>query len=194
MAAGQNLPYNINIPDAPNNPSNDQPLMKDNTNSTNTLIGVDHYSFNDDLGGNHKQVTFGASNTPAAINDANIGVLYTVSGNINTNKKIIWAQNKTNLVNDIVNLSAISGFYVWRNGTQQKWNCQDAINTSAGVFTVQLDSIFTATNNVGVVVSSSAFSTYLISAGALVQFQFYNNGSAPFLQNPISFSALFFQW
>lgn len=49
--------YNNDIPDAPNNPSQDQPLMKTNTNSTDDIIDVDHFSFNQVKGGSHKQVT-----------------------------------------------------------------------------------------------------------------------------------------
>jgi len=51
-----NFSYNRDIPDGPNNPSNDQPLMKTNTNSTDDLINEDHYSFGVNNGGLHKQV------------------------------------------------------------------------------------------------------------------------------------------
>lgn len=50
------LDYNENIPDAPNNPSNDQPLMKTNTNSISTWTGVDHFGFENNLGGYHTVV------------------------------------------------------------------------------------------------------------------------------------------
>lgn len=48
--------YNRNIPDGPNNPSVDQPDMETNTNSTDDLIDIDHFSFNDANGGLHRQV------------------------------------------------------------------------------------------------------------------------------------------
>ena len=54
------IPYNLDIPDGPNNPSQDQPKMKTNTDSINTIIGVDHYSFGS-TGSNdgwHKQSTY----------------------------------------------------------------------------------------------------------------------------------------
>lgn len=51
-----NFTYNRDIPDSPNNPSNDQPPMKINTNSIDSLIDEDHYSFNDNNGGLHKQI------------------------------------------------------------------------------------------------------------------------------------------
>lgn len=48
-----NFTYTRDIPDGPNNPSNDQPPMKVNTNSIADLIAVDHHGFNDNLGGYH---------------------------------------------------------------------------------------------------------------------------------------------
>lgn len=51
-----NFTYNRDVPDGPNNPSDDQPDMKINTNSTDDLIAVDHYTFNNNKGGHHKQV------------------------------------------------------------------------------------------------------------------------------------------
>lgn len=65
--------YNTDIPDAPNNPSQDQPKMKANTNAINALINQDHYSFNNNLGGTHKQVTLtneSAPGIPAGTNAA----------------------------------------------------------------------------------------------------------------------------
>ncbi len=51
------ITYNTNIPASGNNPSSDQPSLQTNTNNIPVLIAVDHYSFNDSLGGLHKQVT-----------------------------------------------------------------------------------------------------------------------------------------
>ncbi len=47
------IPYNLNIPNGPDNPSADQPLMQTNTNSINQLIGVDHQSFSGTNAGWH---------------------------------------------------------------------------------------------------------------------------------------------
>lgn len=63
-----NFTYNRDKPDAPNNPSNDQAPMKVNTNSIDDLIAVDHFSFNDNLGGYHNVVHQNAQLvTPTAI-------------------------------------------------------------------------------------------------------------------------------
>jgi hypothetical protein len=53
-----NFIYTNNIPAASHNPSADQPIMQVNTNSINSIIGIDHYSFNDpnNLSGYHKVI------------------------------------------------------------------------------------------------------------------------------------------
>jgi hypothetical protein len=50
-----NLNYNADIPAANNNPSDDQPLMLTNTNSTRSWVTIDHFGFEDNNGGLHKQ-------------------------------------------------------------------------------------------------------------------------------------------
>ena len=53
--------YEDNIPFASNNPSVDQPKMQTNTNSIDSIIAVDHHTFNDNDGGTHKQVQLSAT-------------------------------------------------------------------------------------------------------------------------------------
>lgn len=48
--------YNRDIPDGPNNPSQDQPKMKTNTNSIDNVLQIDHITFGDNQGGYHKTV------------------------------------------------------------------------------------------------------------------------------------------
>lgn len=60
------ITYNLNIPAAANNPSVDQPNMQTNTNSINSLVAVDHYTFADNPYGTHKQITFPNNNSPGA--------------------------------------------------------------------------------------------------------------------------------
>lgn len=66
-----NFTYTANIPASSHNPSVDQPDMQINTNSTDAIIAVDHYSFNENLGGYHKQVNLVNSvvnpGTPAGV-------------------------------------------------------------------------------------------------------------------------------
>ena len=67
--------YNTGVPAANNNPSVDQPEIQTNTASINSLVGIDHVSFNAAGGGRHNQVTFN-SNNPASL-PANPPVLFT---------------------------------------------------------------------------------------------------------------------
>lgn len=50
------VPYNFNIPAAPNNPAVDQPKMQTNTNNVNTILIQDHIGFEKQNGGRHKVV------------------------------------------------------------------------------------------------------------------------------------------
>jgi len=60
--------YNLNIPNGPNNPSADQPLMQTNTNSIDSIIGVDHYTFESASGndGFHQKVTLPSASIPTS--------------------------------------------------------------------------------------------------------------------------------
>jgi hypothetical protein len=51
-----NFGYTRDVPFPDHNPSTDQPDMLINTNSTDSIIAVDHFSFEDNSGGTHKQV------------------------------------------------------------------------------------------------------------------------------------------
>jgi len=51
-----NFTYYDNIPNAPNDPSQDQPKMEVNTNSTDLILAEDHVSFNLNNGGWHKLI------------------------------------------------------------------------------------------------------------------------------------------
>lgn len=50
--------YFPNVPNGPDDPADDQPLMQTNTASISSLISVDHVGFNVAKGGLHNQVTF----------------------------------------------------------------------------------------------------------------------------------------
>lgn len=70
------FPYTRDRPDPPNNPSSDVPDMKINTNSTDSIIGVDHVGFNLPNGGYHTIIHQGVqASDPAAI--PNINQVYT---------------------------------------------------------------------------------------------------------------------
>lgn len=104
--------YNRDIPDGPNNPSNDQPLMKTNTNSTDEILAVDHVSFEAQNGGTHKQVSFFSNNVPGALG-ANTSVIYTNAGSADaTHPQLYW---KNTLLTSP--LSAIRSFATFTSAT-----------------------------------------------------------------------------
>lgn len=68
--------YFPNVPNAPDDPADDQPEMQVNTLSTQNLIAIDHVTFNTTNGGYHKVIHFIRQNSdPALI--GTIGQLYT---------------------------------------------------------------------------------------------------------------------
>lgn len=69
--------YITGIPAANNNPSNDQPNMLTNTNSIPVVLAIDHFGFNDNNGGLHKQVTMPVQSGVPSTATVGMGVLYT---------------------------------------------------------------------------------------------------------------------
>ena len=90
------IPYSLNIPNGPNNPSADWPKMQVNTNSTSAIIAVDHYTFADQTAGDHKQVTFSAENVPGAVTDP-VSILYTNVGSAGTISELFY-KNQTQIM------------------------------------------------------------------------------------------------
>lgn len=76
-----NVTYTLNIPLRTDSPSQDQENMKANTNAVDTLMLVDHYSFNnsDSLGGYHKNIHLPANNATGAMSSL-ASSLYTAPG------------------------------------------------------------------------------------------------------------------
>ncbi len=57
--------YTTGIPAAGNNPSVDQPNMQTNTNSINSILAVDHFTFADGNAGRHQYVRMPVGSIPA---------------------------------------------------------------------------------------------------------------------------------
>lgn len=84
-----NYPININIPDAPNNPALDQPIMKMNNANMYGVFSVDHVTPGTLLNGIHQQVNMPISSSPTLLGDL---VLYArVDGGVTS----LWAKNST---------------------------------------------------------------------------------------------------
>lgn len=132
--------YNLDIPDAPNDPSVDQGLMKTNTNAVDQLIDVDHFAFNDNLGGYHKQVTFVEEAAPG-IGTAD-AVLF---GGVNSADTWPHWQNATTGVTGVLMLNGVpsAGLVGWTylpGGVVMQWGFHDyAPNVNAGSITFTIE-------------------------------------------------------
>jgi hypothetical protein len=85
--------YTTGVPNPPNIPSSDVSNMQTNTNSINSIIGVDHVGFNLANGGYHTvihQTQYSTGTDPAAI--PSIGQLYIkqISSNGNTDEVLFY--------------------------------------------------------------------------------------------------------
>jgi hypothetical protein len=66
------ISYTLGIPDGPNNPSNDQPNMKNNNDAIDAYVSVDHVGFNNNNSGYHTLIhQIPRSTDPSPINGIN---------------------------------------------------------------------------------------------------------------------------
>ena len=101
--------YNNNVPNAPDSPSVDQPDMKTNTQSINSIIAVDHVGFNTSGGGRHLQVTFNSNNTPVI--PTSPPVLFTANDAFSTPQLFWYSGNASKTSNQYArNASSASSF------------------------------------------------------------------------------------
>jgi hypothetical protein len=131
------ISYNLDIPDGPNNPSNDQPKMKTNTNSINTWTAIDHVEFGSAPAGSHKQTTFSSKNVPGAQTDPS-SVLYTNSGTASTVAQPFFRNQ-----NGIFQVSPIKAWGLVNGATgaiisSQSSNVSTVVRNSAGNYSVTL--------------------------------------------------------
>lgn len=97
-----NFTYNRGIPDGPDNPSDDQPNMKINTDSVDDLIAQDHVSFNTNEGGKHKFTHLLTQGSNPAVSSIE-GVVFTKVVSSNTELFFRYGsapQNTFQLTND----------------------------------------------------------------------------------------------
>lgn len=73
------ISYTLGIPNGPDNPSADQPLMKINNDHISQLIAIDHAGFNVNNSGNHNKSTYLAQSV-SPISAAGQLVLYSKTG------------------------------------------------------------------------------------------------------------------
>lgn len=190
--------YNLNIPDGPNNPSNDQPKMKTNANAVDTILAVDHVSFNtaggtpNAEGGTHKQVTFNGKNSALAQTDPQ-SVLYTGDGIASTVAQLFLRnQNAT------FQISAICAWAFCQGSdgqvvSSQSSNVATIVKNSIGNFSVTLTTNAVSSATFCVFISSSnsvtplfTIGNYSITGMGTFDVLFRNTASLP--SDPVNFS------
>lgn len=131
--------YNRDIPDGPNNPSNDQPKMQVNTNSIDDLLAIDHVSFNVTTApnGTHLQTTFSSKNAAGAQIDPQ-SVLYTGNGTASTVAEMFY-RNQNGIL-PISSIKAYGSFTVVAGGSTfiNNFNCTLLTNGSGQISTISL--------------------------------------------------------
>jgi hypothetical protein len=118
-----NLTYNTGVPNPPNRPSADVPLMQINTNNIPTLIGVDHFQFQNNFGGYHQQVHLVNESAPG-IGTAS-GVLY---ANLATSQSWPFWQNALGSFQLMgQNSAATNGYVTIPGGIILQWGSNTAV-------------------------------------------------------------------
>lgn len=145
------ISYNLDIPDAPNNPSVDQPNMRTNTNSINTIIAVDHYTFADTPSGTHKQVTLRA----AAIDSPSIISLANGTANPAVKNAILTTSNSV-----VLPLNCVRAWGYVQGGVgpvviaSQSVNVSTVTRSSAGHYVITLTANAVSSDKFAVITSS----------------------------------------
>jgi len=122
--------YNLNIPASGNNPSTDQPNMSTNTNAVNTILGVDHFAFNNNSGGTHQQVTLTNEAAPG-IPAGTSGVFY---ANLATSQSWPFWQNALGSFQMLGPQSLGTGGYVNVGGLFIQWGVQAGTHGGKNLF------------------------------------------------------------
>jgi len=149
--------FNPNIPAAANNPSNDQPDMLQNNMSTNSLLAVDHVSFNTNNGGQHLQVTLPATTyvVPGA-QTGNASVIYPNEGETVTAAQLYYVNSQAT-----IQLSAIRAWAFCDSAgaiqNNQAVNIASIVHAGTGIFNVTLTTNAVSSAQFAIIVSSAQY-------------------------------------
>ncbi len=123
------ITYNNNIPLATNSPSVDQPNMKINTNAIDTLLQVDHISFNTTNSGKHAQVTLPNPLVADPTLTGTAGEIYTKA--ISAAAQLFFAnKNGPIQLTGLTTVATANGYITLPGGIIIKWGT--ATGSSAG--------------------------------------------------------------
>lgn len=134
--------YNNAVPAAANNPSVDQSSMLTNAQSIQSIIAVDHVTFNSTgpagaSGGQHLQVSFNGKNVPGGAPTDPLSIMYTNSGTASSISQVFFRNQ-----NAIYQISAIKAWGLSDNTgaiiATQSVNVSGIVKGGTGVFHVTL--------------------------------------------------------
>lgn len=145
--------YNNGVPAANNNPSVDQPDMLTNAQSINSIIAVDHISFNVTNGGTHKQITFNDVAAPGAQTNPQ-SILYTVAGAASTISDMRFKNQ-----NGVFPVNLLRAYGVFDGAGNiigsQSINLASVVRNSAGAYTITLLANVTTGTSYGILITPS---------------------------------------
>jgi hypothetical protein len=182
-----NFPYNLNIPNGPDNPSADQPGMQENTNSISGLIAIDHIGFGLNGGGLHNQVSLVNQSLGGVIAGANCDIYS------NTFKGGSWPFFVNGTVNGLVlgpAAQAGNGYGYLSLGLILQWGFNSAVTT--GSFASG-----TATGTITFASANIAFDNFCFAAFAIPSYTTVGgnpNGSGSVNINQSTINKTHFDW
>jgi len=132
------FPFNPNIPSAPNDPADDQPIMQTNNASINSIIAVDHVGFNAaSNGGFHNKSTYvSQGSNPATLANTNqvFSKTYTPNTTIGTPSTALFSVDSLGSVSQFTPGLAGNDGYQWIGSVLIQWGGV-AFSTSTGTKT-----------------------------------------------------------
>lgn len=211
------ITYYPNIPNGPDNPSYDQPLMQINSQAINSILAVDHITFNvanpsgttalpGQGSGQHAKVTFNSKNPPGGGNPTDpVSILYTnniaSSGSYNTASastisEIFYINNS-----NIFPVSMVKAFGCFNGGgaSLNTWNLVVSSTPSIGEYVFSMPTgtvtgtaycIFISTGVNGI--SRGGDAVYTINSATSFSLGFYSLSTGA-LAAPDQFSVMVMQ-
>lgn len=187
------IPYSLNIPNPPNNPSSDVPNMQQNTNSIAQLIARDHIAFGDDDSGRHLQQTYTGFSPGTVLSGAQSSTAFPAAGIANANISQYYFKNS--IANFILSSMRAYALCPGAGGitASQSINVVSVSNNAPGLYTIVLNTdVVTGTNytvfaSAAKTAGGAMVSCYTITSATTftLNFNFPTSGTN---FNPVSFS------
>ncbi len=178
-----NYQFTRDIPVTNNDPSIDQPVITENTNSTDSILKVDLFGFNDNNGGTHQKSTYVVQvSDPVPVNTNGAqGIVY--SKTVNSIAEIFvnrfGSATPVQLTSGAVSISS-TGYTFLPGGVIFQWGAINFASGSSNVtFPIAFPNAFFGAQITGsnsTTPSSNGIMTY--SASSQAGFTAYQNGSS----------------